>query len=470
VEDAETVVERQPPCGTESLPLYVEYCRNNLAALLTGATPSYYLPGAPDGTVSGVVLTLHLPETRTTLHYSQNSLRPGLPLQSTLFALLQSAAQALRGHRITADGFNALQIGLTFLHEPMFHGTVAEPDLGGFEPQKRSAMVFERNKSGLIFDPQRTAEELLAEAAILAQVTNPAGSAVYSLATVTNATPVSVSTAPKPLRGPAMRPAAVAGTFYDAEPEALARTVDELLAGDRSAEDWPAALVPHAGLRFSGRIAAAVLRRLKIPKQVIIIGPKHTPHGMDWAVAPHQTWSLPGGSIASDPVLAMRLCQAIPGLEMDAAAHQREHAIEVELPLLARLSPDAKVIGIAIGHANLESCRRFAEGLAEVLRSQTETPLLIISSDMNHFATDSENRRLDALALEALERRDPELLFQTVTDHSISMCGMLSAVIVLETLRLLGRLTRTERVNYTTSAEVTGDTSRVVGYAGMLFG
>jgi AmmeMemoRadiSam system protein B len=413
---------------------------------------------------------LHRPDTQATLHFHQNSLRPGLPLQSTLFALLQTAAQALRAQRITADGFNALQIGLTFLHDPMLHGTVADSDLAGLQPQKRSAMVFERTKTALIFDPQRTVEELLTEAAELAQVTHPGGAAVYSLATVTNARPVSVSTAPKPIRGPAIRPAAVAGTFYDADPEALAHAVDELLAGDRSAEEWPAALVPHAGLRFSGRIAAAVLRRLKIPKQVIVIGPKHTPHGMDWAVAPQQTWSLPGGSMASDPVLALRLCQAIPGLEMDAAAHQREHAIEVELPLLARLAPDAKVVGIAIGHGDLESCRRFAEGLAEVLRTRDEMPLLLISSDMNHFATDSENRRLDALALDALERRDPELLFRTVTDHSISMCGMLPAVIVLETLRLLGRLTKTERIGYATSADVTGDTSRVVGYAGMLFG
>jgi len=228
--------------------------------------------------------------------------------------------------------------------------------------------------------------------------------------------------------------------------------------------------VPHAGLRFSGHIAAAVLRRLKIPRQVIVIGPKHTAFGMEWAVAPHQTWVLPGGGLESDFILARKLSQAIPGLEMDAAAHQREHAVEVELPLLARLAPETKVVGIAIGHGDLDSCRRFAEGLAGLLRERDEAPLLLISSDMNHFATDAENRRLDALALAALERRDPEALYHTVHEHSISMCGVLPAVIVLETLRLLGRLKRAERVGYATTADVSGDTSRVVGYAGMLFG
>src|SRR5205085_4272364 len=154
----------------------------------------------------------------------------------------------------------------------------------------------------------------------------------------------------------------------------------------------------------------------------------------------------------------------------DAAAHQREHGIEVELPLLARLAPESKVVGIALGQGDLAGCRRFAEGLAGLLRERTDQPLLLISSDMNHFASDAETRRLDALALAALERRDAEVLYRTVQEHSISMCGVLPAVIVLETLRLLGRLKKAERVGYATTADVTGDTSRVVGYAGMLFG
>jgi AmmeMemoRadiSam system protein B len=287
---------------------------------------------------------------------------------------------------------------------------------------------------------------------------------------LTSVTPINVSTVPRPIRGPAVRPAAVAGSFYEADPAALGRTVDRLLSGERRAEEWPAAMVPHAGLTFSGRIAADVLKRLRIPRTVIVIGPKHTPLGVDWAVAPHQTWGLPGCNVESDFVLARKLCQAIPGLEMDAMAHQREHAIEVELPLLARLAPETKVVGIAIGHGDVESCRRFAEGLAGLLREREERPLLLISSDMNHFASDAENRRLDALALAALERGDAAELHAVVTRNNISMCGVLPAVIVLETLRLLGSPKRTELVGYSTSADVTGDRSRVVGYAGMLIG
>jgi AmmeMemoRadiSam system protein B len=229
-------------------------------------------------------------------------------------------------------------------------------------------------------------------------------------------------------------------------------------------------MLPHAGLMYSGRIAAHVLKRLHIPRTVIVLGPKHTNLGVEWSVAPHQTWMFPGGRLESDVELSQELVRAIPGLELDASAHQREHAIEVELPLLARLAPKSRVVGIAIGAGDLASCRQFAEGLSRVLQARADRPLLLISSDMNHFATDAENRRLDALALAALARLDPAEIYDTVTSNNISMCGLLPAVIVLETLRLLGLLHRAEQVDYATSADVNGDTSRVVGYAGMLFG
>ena len=70
-----------------------------------------------------------------------------------------------------------------------------------------------------------------------------------------------------------------------------------------------------------------------------------------------------------------------------------------------------------------------------MLRSRAEDTLLIISSDMNHFANDAETRRVDALAVEAMQALDPDRLYHTVRDHHISMCGMLPACIVLDTLR-----------------------------------
>ena len=167
--------------------------------------------------------------------------------------------------------------------------------------------------------------------------------------------------------------------------------------------------------------------------------------------------------------MAKRFVDAIPDLQLDADAHAQEHAIEVELPFLAKLAPQSRIVGMALGSGDFQFCRQFAEGLSQVLKELPTPPLLVISSDLNHFARDAENRRLDNIALQAMETLHPSKLYDTIMHQKITMCGMVPAVIVMETLRLLGNLTTCQRMAYGTSANVSGDTTRVVGYAGMAF-
>lgn len=458
----------QPVVTAEEVQRLADHCASNLAALLEGKTPSYYLPGGSDGSVHGVALTLKLGDRQEAIHFMRLSLRPGMPLQSTLFSLTEAAADAVKSGRVVLSPGNA-HIELSVLHDPAMHGTVAEPDLRGVDPGRRALLVTEGTKSGWVSDPQRTPEQLLQAAAEAARVFNPEAAQVYSLAIVSTEPSVRVSSVPRPMSGAPVRATAVAGTFYPASAAQLAKMVDGFLGeGESPPEPWPAILVPHAGLIYSGRIAAQVYRRVKIPDRVIVLGPKHTRLGMEWAVAPHERWALPGSTLAGDPELARRLAEAIPGLALDAAAHLQEHSIEVQLPFLARLAPQGKVVGIAIGGGNLARCRQFAAGLARVLGELQPAPLLVVSSDMNHYARDADNRRLDQIAMAAIERLNPEGLYLAVTRHGISMCGLLPAVIAMETLRQLGGLKECRRVAYGTSGEVTGDSSRVVGYAGML--
>ena len=85
-------------------------------------------------------------------------------------------------------------------------------------------------------------------------------------------------------------------------------------------------------------------------------------------MAPHGRWLFPGGHLASDPELAARLADGVAGLKLDADAHREEHAIEVHLPLLARLAPEVRVVGIAVGGGSLAELLRFGGQLAGVLR------------------------------------------------------------------------------------------------------
>jgi AmmeMemoRadiSam system protein B len=96
-------------------------------------------------------------------------------------------------------------------------------------------------------------------------------------------------------------------------------------------------------------------------------------------------------------------------------------------------------------------------------------PLLAISSDMNHFADDEENRRKDALALKVLKTKDAKRLIETCRSESISMCGVIPAALVMETLKALEAPFKVEQLSYDTSAKTSQDTSRVVGYAACRF-
>src|SRR5262249_35734778 len=188
---------------------------------------------------------------RHRLKLSHISPRPTAALQATLFQLTQLAAQALAGRAADPDG---LTVGLTVLYDPAMHGTVREPDLRGLDVRRRAVLVIERGRSGLVLDPGRTAAELVEEAAAQARVGERAGAPIFSREADTTEARLAVSTAPQPVAGAAVRPTAVAGQFYPGDPAALGRMVEEMLGDERGGERWPAAMVPHAGLRFSGRL------------------------------------------------------------------------------------------------------------------------------------------------------------------------------------------------------------------------
>ncbi|MDH3719493.1 MAG: AmmeMemoRadiSam system protein B, partial [Planctomycetota bacterium] len=463
---------RQPlatPIDDQQLGRLLEHCRHNIVAHQRGATPSYYLPDCPDGMVHGAALTVYPHGDGKPVHVAQLSLRPSIPLQATLSNLSEAAARLFGNGRsaITAEDN---RVGLTILSDPAMHGTVGEPDLRGAIPDGRALIVKAGDLLAWQFDPQLDSQKLLRQTAEAAQATRSGNAAIYSAACQSTEDQILVRNGPRTEVNTSQRPPAVAGTFYPGSADQLKTMVDDLTSNGAAQPDaWHAALIPHAGLIYSGRIAANVLRRIRFPDTAIILCPKHTPHGATYAIAPHDSWSIPGATLSCDVRLAQHLADNVTGWQLDAAAHRSEHAIEVELPFMARLAPETRIVGVAIGPADLDQCRGFAADLAAALRSLDTRPLLLISSDMNHFATDQENRRLDRLAIDALTTMDAGRLYETVHRERISMCGVLPAVIVLDTLRQLGQLQTCEEVAYGTSADVTGDTSRVVGYAGMLF-
>jgi AmmeMemoRadiSam system protein B/AmmeMemoRadiSam system protein A len=449
--------------------LLADFCRANVIAHFYGATPNYYAPAGFDGGVNGVVVSVGLPGRPETVDSSIISIRPEMPLQSTLFNLTKAAADSLAGARIDPRTVEGATCSLSVFWDPAMHGPLGSPDLAGIDPRRRAVVVMDQSRWVLAYDPSQSAQALFAACLERIAASENAIGQVCSLEVASTQPRVLASNVPVPQPAGSVRPPAVAGRFYPGTPETVDQMIGQFTAASVPPERWAGVLVPHAGWMYSGRLAFQALSRVKIPSRVIVICPKHRPGGAAWAVSACRSWALPGREVQSDLDLAQELARCVAAMALDNEAHREEHAIEVQLPLLARLAPDSRVVGVAIHGGDFERLARSAEQLAGVLRGLDERPLLVISSDMNHYADDDHTRRVDRMALDAIESLDPRRLYETVTKNRISMCGVLPAVLVMETLRQLGDLNRCETVGYATSGDVSGDRRQVVGYAAALF-
>ena len=264
---------------------------------------------------------------------------------------------------------------------------------------------------------------------------------------------------------------AVAGPFYSAS----AATLEAEVAGclDRSAQPGPliAAISPHAGLMYSGPVAGSVYSRVLVPETVILVGPNHTGIGPALSVYPDGTWQMPGGAVSVNRNLAQEILAHCPHAEADTSAHRREHCLEVQLPFLQSMRRQVQIVPIVLGTRDSALCRALGECLAAIVAQSTGTaasdgrPLLVASTDMNHYESDVITREKDRHAIDAIEQLDPDRLDTAVTTHHISMCGIAPALAILHAARLLGATSAT-LVRYATSGDRSGDRARVVGYAG----
>jgi AmmeMemoRadiSam system protein B len=262
-----------------------------------------------------------------------------------------------------------------------------------------------------------------------------------------------------------VRQPAVAGQFYPDDPAALRRELHTYLPASPQQRAL-GCIVPHAGYVYSGHVAGAVYARLELPKRFIILCPNHTGFGEPLAIMSAGAWSTPLGEAKIDTPLAEALKKAFPYLEEDATAHLREHSLEVQLPFLQELAGDFSFVPICIGAGQLAVLAALGQAIAEVVRAEGEPVLVIASSDMNHYETDSLTRVKDEKAIAPILALDPAGLHATVQREHISMCGYAPAVTMLTAAKALGA-SHAELVKHATSGDIFGERERVVGYAGI---
>jgi AmmeMemoRadiSam system protein B len=295
---------------------------------------------------------------------------------------------------------------------------------------------------------------------------------------------------------PAIRPPAVAGAFYPSERELLGELVDELLdeAGripvaadprDRVIDPLLGLLVPHAGLVYSGVVAAAGLRlvgttRPSTPLTVVILG---TNHGAGWLAGVASwgagAWRTPLGDVEVDAELAEAILDLGPPFTLDREAHLAEHSIEVQLPLLQAVAGQARFVPLSVATGTGEDAIAAGLRLGELLagrRAAGHQVVLVISSDMAHYPHSQTCARVTDALLPVILRLDPVALAteeRALMDRGApglvcGMCGIEPAVLGLAALGTFGA-TRGIRLAAATSADAGGPPDRTVGYLAAAF-
>jgi MEMO1 family protein len=262
-----------------------------------------------------------------------------------------------------------------------------------------------------------------------------------------------------------VRPCAVAGTWYPGTRVALERAVDAHLAAAAVVrEGCPLALIaPHAGLVYSGPVAAHAYQLVRgcSYEAVVLVGPSHFVGFDGVSVWPRGAWDSPFGPIPVAEDLASAIASAHPPAHDHASPHAREHSLEMQLPFVARLLPGAPIVPVVMGYQTRATAEQLGDTLGRALRGRTV--LLVASSDLSHYHDARTAGTLDAVMLRHVEALDAEGLMRALEMEPGHACGGGPMVAVLRAARALGAI-RSRVLRYADSGDVSGDKDAVVGY------
>ncbi|OIN92787.1 MAG: AMMECR1 domain-containing protein [Comamonadaceae bacterium CG1_02_60_18] len=261
-----------------------------------------------------------------------------------------------------------------------------------------------------------------------------------------------------------VRPAAVAGSFYPQQADALAHEVHDLLALARTQHPAQpstmpkAVIVPHAGYIYSGSTAALAYQQLAAARQtirrVVLLGPVHRVPVRGLALPGVVAFDTPLGRIAIDQVGVAALA-GLPQVVVSAAAHAQEHSLEVQLPFLQSVLDDFTLLPLAVGDATPAQVAQ----VLDALWGGPET-VIVISSDLSHFLPYANALQVDRASVSAMLALQPTLNHQQA-------CGATP----INGLLLAARQHHLQPhlLGLCNSGNTAGDKQRVVGYAALTF-
>ena len=264
----------------------------------------------------------------------------------------------------------------------------------------------------------------------------------------------------------AQRPSRLAGTWFSGDPEELTKEIDayihnNVLSEDEFKGDVFGLIAPHAGHIYSGRTAGYAYRLVsgKQVDVVAVLSPFHQFHRADVITTVYDNYTTPLGTV---PVSTDLLSQLNERIHMEQIEQDPEHSLEIQLPFLQRaLHSPFSLLPLMVRTRDSEKLKTIASTLMELLADSSF--LIIASTDLSHFHSLEEAQQLDAEMLRRIKAMDADAVLSAESDGVASACGASSVALLLYAAKLQNT-TRAYILNYSTSADATGDSSSVVGY------
>lgn len=253
-----------------------------------------------------------------------------------------------------------------------------------------------------------------------------------------------------------VRPPAVAGFFYPDDPSELRANVDALIAGATPTHVSPTLsyIVPHAGYVYSGGVAASAYAHMHRsgvkPSRIVVIGPSHRVYLQGIAISEANVFRTPLGDIPLDSH-AKRLLLKRGDVVLSDVPHAQEHSLEVQLPFLQALFGEFELVPLVVGSAEPQ----YVASVLDVVANGPDT-LLLASSDLSHYLSYEEARRVDA-------ETNTRILRFSDTLSGEQACGAVALNGVLTLARERGATISS--LSLMNSGDTAGDRARVVGYA-----
>ena len=277
-----------------------------------------------------------------------------------------------------------------------------------------------------------------------------------------------------------IRKPAVAGLFYEIDPDSLRKQIEWCFKHRLGPGSIPeignkrsikGVIAPHAGYVYSGPVAAHTYHEIAedgFPETFVILCPNHTGMGSGVSTMNQGSWETPLGLADIDGEFADLMIKNAGIIDSNPEAHLKEHSAEVQLPFLQYLNPDFQFVPVTMWMQDIETATEIGVSIEKTASELGRDVVVIASTDFTHYQPQDIAHKQDMKVIDAIKAMDEKRMMNRVMELNVTMCGYGPVAATMVASKKMGA-TLCEMKKYATSGDATGDKSSVVAYASAVF-